>query len=1040
MKMTQKILSLALFLLVAVTMSAQTVPLITGTVFDSEGETAIGAAVKVSGTGNTAMTDVDGKFSLRNVAAGSTVEVSYVGYSTSEFKVSATQTDYTVTLQAKNEILDDVVVVGYGTSRRSELTGSITSVKGSDVRDFSVNSVSDALAGRAAGVSVTKHGGSPGETPDIIIRGAASINGIAPLYIVDGVKMGTGFDFNTRDIESIEVLKDAGSCAIYGSEAAGGVILVTTKRGNESKPSLNVNARFGIRNVDKSRLRLLNRDQFIAARMLMGTDILAAEGVDDPSVLPDVDWMDVMYKTAHEQEYNLALSGGNNSLKYYVSAGYVDEEGTYLDSKARRFSIRTNVDYNINKIFSVGTSTTGSVFDVNPTRTYSVYTNSIPFRTVPTMTPVDEDGKYSPTPVYINGTNPYGEEMTYHVNGKNYAANMLGYLTVRFIPELTLHVNGIAKLGAYSRRKFAEEFEFRSGHESASFESDAGTSLELTYNATLTYEDCFADKFNLKLMAGSEANNYNSYGNWVRAIDFPVDVVNSMNLSTNVNKTATDNIGKSHSMSFFGRLNFNYDHRYYLTAVVRRDGSDRFGRNNRWGTFPSVNGMWRMGQESFIRDNVKWLNDVKIRAGYGVLGNDGIGQFLYTRSFSGDQIKYSFDGKEVTGWANFKVPNEDIKWEEVHQLDLGVDFSLFSNRLSLTYDFYDRQTRDMLYWRKMPYASGIGNYWNGQPSMPVNVGKVQNIGHELTINWIDRVADFNYSVGFNASWNSNKILDLGVAGAEPIMDGINRTENGHPMAQLWGYRCLGIIQSQEQIDALNAKAVAAGKPYYWRENTGVGDLLFDDHGQGYIDDNCKEYIGNPWPKMTMGLNLAAQWRGFDLTANFQGAFGFDIYNGLKQKTQTFSDDGNTTLDIYKNSFFGDNGLTDQPRCGMFGDDGQWMGDPSANFGTVSSFWVEKGDYLKLKNFVVGYTLPAKITRKACFNKVRLYFSASNLFTITRYSGIDPEIAGVSNQNDNATWSVVNGSNAGKGVLARGVDNEKRYLPSRLFSFGIDITF
>ena len=447
-----------------------------------------------------------------------------------------------------------------------------------------------------------------------------------------------------------------------------------------------------------------------------------------------------------------------------------------------------------------------------------------------------------------------------------------------------------------------------------------------------------------------------------------------------------------------------------------------------------------MGQESFIRDNVKWLNDVKIRAGYGVLGNDGIGQFLYTRSFSGDQIKYSFDGKEVTGWANFKVPNEDIKWEEVHQLDLGVDFSLFSNRLSLTYDFYDRQTRDMLYWRKMPYASGIGNYWNGQPSMPVNVGKVQNIGHELTINWIDRVADFNYSVGFNASWNSNKILDLGVAGAEPIMDGINRTENGHPMAQLWGYRCLGIIQSQEQIDALNAKAVAAGKPYYWRENTGVGDLLFDDHGQGYIDDNCKEYIGNPWPKMTMGLNLAAQWRGFDLTANFQGAFGFDIYNGLKQKTQTFSDDGNTTLDIYKNSFFGDNGLTDQPRCGMFGDDGQWMGDPSANFGTVSSFWVEKGDYLKLKNFVVGYTLPAKITRKACFNKVRLYFSASNLFTITKYSGIDPEIAGVSNQNDNATWSVVNGSNAGKGVLARGVDNEKRYLPSRLFSFGIDITF
>ena len=638
MKLTQKIMSLAMCLLAAFTLSAQTLPHIAGTVLEPEGEAAIGAAVKVSGTNIAASTDTDGKFRLNNVPAGSTIEVSYVGYVTAKIKVSASKTNYIVTLEPKNEILDDIVVVGYGTSRRSELTGSITSVKGSDVRDFSVNSVSDALAGRAAGVSVTRHGGSPGETPDIIIRGAASINGISPLYIVDGVKMGTGFDFNTRDIESIEVLKDAGSCAIYGAEAAGGVILVTTKRGSEGKPSLNINARYGIRNVDKSHLRLMNRDQFISARKLTGSDILAAEGVDDPSLLPDVDWMDVMYRTAHEQEYNLALSGGNKSLKYYLSASYVDEEGTYLDSKARRFSIRTNVDYTISKIFSIGTSTTGSVFDVNPTRTYSVYTNSIPFRTVPTMTPVDEDGNFSPTPVYINGTNPYGEELTYHVNGKNYAANMLAYFTVRFIPQLTLHVNGIAKLGAYSRRKFAEEFEFRSGHESASFESDAGTSLDLSYNATLTYDDTFADKFNLKVMIGSEASNYNSYGNWIRAIDFPVDIVNSMNLSTNVNKTATDNIGKSHSMSFFGRLNFNYDHRYYLTAVIRRDGSDRFGKNNRWGTFPSVNAMWRLGQEKFVRENVDWLNDVKIRAGYGVLGNDGIGQFLYTRSFSGDQI------------------------------------------------------------------------------------------------------------------------------------------------------------------------------------------------------------------------------------------------------------------------------------------------------------------------------------------------------------------------------------------------------------------
>lgn len=1009
---------------------------IKGTVVDEENEPLIGVTVNISGTKMMTVTDIDGAFTLKDGKKyiGKNLNLSYVGMQPITQKIQPGISDYHFVMKNDQQSLSEVVVVGYGTQKRSEVTGAIASVKGDDVKNFSVNSVADALSGMAAGVAVTKSGGSPGEAPDIIIRGAASVNGMAPLYIVDGVKQSAGFDFNTRDIESIEILKDAGSCAIYGAEAAGGVILITTKRGSAGKASLNVTGRFGWRKVNTD-IKLLNRDQFITVKSLMGTDILAQEGVASASELPDVDWMDVMYRTGFEQEYNAALTGGNDKLKYYLSAGFYREDGTYIDSNASRFSVRTNVDYNISRIFSVGTSVYGNILSTNPTKVYSIYTNAIPFRTVPTMSPVDEDGKLSQTPSYLNGPNLYGNEMTYHSNGKTYAANILAYINVNILPELVFHVNGAAKIGAFNKRVFSEAYNFRAVMEDAYMESTAGTSQELTYNATLTYDKNFDEKWGFKIMIGTEATKYDGYSNYIRAIDFPVDMANSLNLSSNTAKEARDYPSVGRALSFFGRLNLSYGGRYFLTANLRRDGSDRFGKNNRWGTFPSVNVMWRISQEKFMEPLFPVFSEAKIRASYGILGNDGIGQFLYTRAFVGDQIIYNFGGNnEVSGWANFKVPNQDIKWEEVHQGDVGIDLGFFNNKLTVTYDYYNRQTKDMLYWRVVPFASGINWYYEGATNtMPINIGKVSNIGHEVTLSWRQTVRDFVYNVGVNMSFNKNEVKELGTEGAAPIMsaDGINRTENGRSMSELWGYKCVGMFTSQQQVDEYNARAQEAGKPYYWKEKTGVGDLIFDDHGQGYVDENCKEYIGNPWPKMTLGFNLNANWKGFDIAANFQGAFGFKIYNAVKGWTQTFGSDGNTTMDIYKNSFFGDNGLTDQPRCGMFDESGSWLGDPSANFGTINSFWVENGDYFKLKNLVIGYTLPQEITRKAYFEKIRIYFSASNLFTITKYSGIDPEIAGTSTSGSNT---------AGTSMTARGVDTYNRYIPSRLYSFGLDLTF
>lgn len=1033
MNLHRTIITLASATLISLAANAEDASL-KGTVTDAQGEPLIGAMVHVEGTSIAAATDIDGNFSL-TAPVGKTLKVSYVGFDPVSVKVTAGRTDYRLVMNPDaSTALDEIVVVGYGTQKKSEVTGSISHVKSDAIKDFSVNSVADALGGMSAGVAVTKSTGSPGETPDIIIRGAASVNGMSPLFIVDGVKQSTGFDFNMRDVESIEILKDAGSCAIYGAEAAGGVILVTTKRGKAGQASLNLTARYGIRKITKP-VKLLNRDEFIAAKLLTGVDILGSEGVESASELPDVDWMDVMYDTGHEQEYNLSLTGGTERLRYFLSGGFYNEKGTYVDSSVDRFSLRTNVDYEISKIFSVGSSIYGSVVKNNPTKIYSIYTNSIPFRTVPTMEPVDEDGNFSQTPFYLNGPNLYGNELTYHYKGHNYGLNALLYLNVNIMPWLTLRVNGAGKFTSFNSRVFSEEYDFRAVQEDAYFESSAGTSQELTYNATLTFDRTFARKWGVKAMIGTEATAAQSYSNYIRAIDFPVDQVGSVNLSSNTAKEASDSPYKGRALSFFGRVNLSYDNRYYLTANIRRDGSDRFSKNHRWGTFPSVNVMWRIGQESFLRDKLPWLTDAKLRGSYGILGNDGIAQFLYTRAYVGDQIIYNYGGTaEVSGWANYKVPNADIKWEEVHQGDFGIDLSLFNNRLTFSYDYYNRQTHDMLYWKVVPYASGINYYHEGATNtMPINIGRVSNIGHEIAINWTQRLNDFNYSVGFNASFNSNKVKQIGEEGAAPLVspDGINRTENGRSMSELYGYSAIGIFQSQEQVDEYNARAQAAGRPYYWQQNTGVGDLIFDDHGQGYVDENCKEYIGNPWPKMTYGINLAAQWRGFDLSAVFQGAAGFQIYNAVKAYTQTFATDGNTTMDIYKCSFFGDNGLTDQPRCGMISDSGAWVGDPSKNYSTINSFWVEDGDYLKCKNLVFGYTLPENITRKAYIQKLRVYFSASNLFTITKYSGIDPEIGGTSTQASNL---------AGTSMTARGVDTYNRYIPSRLFSFGLDLTF
>ncbi|HER07683.1 MAG TPA: TonB-dependent receptor [Bacteroides sp.] len=1055
----------------ATTGHAQPYPVITGSVSDEYNESIIGATVTVSASGEMiggTITDLNGYFEI-SAPAGSILKVTYVGYKPYRETVTEEKNNYTVILQEDVQSLDEVVVIGYGTQKRSELTGSISSVRAEDIRDFSSRSLAESISGMAAGVMVTKGEGTPGSQADIIIRGAGSLNGMAPLYVVDGVAQDAGFRLNMRDVASVEILKDAGSAAIYGSRAAGGVILVTTRQGKEGeKAIISANARYGMRNITTD-IELLDTEAWIRARDAFGTgstlDVLGAGSIED---LPDTDWMDVMFGTGTEQEYNLSIASNKENTNFFLSAGYLGEKGVYMDTRADRFSFRNNIEHKFNRHITIGESIYGSAVQTNPATSSSIYQHTIPFRTVPVSPVYDENGDFAMTNDKVgSGPNFAGLEDAFHVfNDNNYTLNAQTYLNISFIQGLDLKITGAGEFLGFSKNTFTEFRDFGPVQVSPQrLNADAGTMQNLMFNSVLTYDKHFNDH-HLKAMAGTEFWKRDGYNLYVTAYEFSIPVAESIALaSAGPTKEAYDHLPVECRGSFFGRINYSYLGKYLLTANFRADASDRFIGRNRWGYFPSVNVGWRISEENFLKTYTEdWLNNAKIRASWGILGNDvSVPQFMYQSTWSGTGISHSFDGTSTqqAGYWLAIFGNEDLKWEEINQIDVGLDLNFFRNRLSVSYDYYNRQTKDMLYRGDLPLSAGMSYYFSSDDpanTVPVyfNAGLVENQGHEISIGWRNTTHAFYYHLSANASFNSNLVKQIGnEPGANPIDEGLNntwnllaRTQDGHPMGMFYGYAVLGIFQSQTQVDAYNQSALDAwreqnpghtsfdpvtgqplnldGQPigiYYQTRQTGVGDLIFDDNGQGRVTPLSRQFIGNPWPKMTLGMNISLEYKGFDLSAVFQGAFGFDIMNLVKPYTQMFSSD-NTTAEIFKTSLFGtdNNTVTGYPRVGYVDQNGSFIGDGAANknYSTVSAYMVERGDYLKLKNLSVGYTLPTRISQKAGVPHARLYTSIQNVFTITGYSGIDPEIGG--------------------GVLMRGVDHQNRYLPSRLVSFGIDLTF
>ncbi|GAB4000392.1 TonB-dependent receptor [Spirosoma daeguense] len=1015
---------------VALSSNSPTDRAISGKVADENGNALPGVSIVVKGTTRGTTSDANGQFRMTLLTGDNVLVFSFVGYSSQEVVVG-NQSALNVSLSTDTKNLSEVVVVGYGTQKRSDLTGAISSVKADEVKNLPVRSINEALQGRAAGVQVTRNDGSPGGGSDIVIRGLGSIGGMSPLYIVDGIRMSSGNNFNLQDVESIEILKDASAASIYGAQAAGGVVLVTTKRGTGiDKMNINFNAYYGVRKP-LNLYKLLNTSEYFTAKKAFG---VATNSWGDPNTLPDNDWVDQLYTNGIEQSYSLSLSGASAKTNYYLSANYQREGGTMLDNWFDRIGIRSNADYKINKKFKIGETLYAWTTRSNPT-----VTTSYPFRSAPVVGVYDETNPYggwAKTGNFFGGPNLVAQEYQQHILNQTFALEGNLYADWEIIPGLNFRSTFGASIYNAKNQRFNEAFDYGIvANRNAMLSREINNQRNLTSNFVLTYGKTFG-LHEAKAMVGYEAYQSDLSSLNASAQGFPYETYN-LGLTTTPSSyvAAGGEFPQVRLLSQFGRINYTYDNKYLFTATIRRDGSDRFGPTNKFGVFPSASIGWKLNEEAFIRDNLTAISNLKLRASYGKLGStSNIPQYTYQNSYGGTGGTNAMglaDGSTRTkGYAlTAQLANQNIRWEEVLQTDIGLDIGLLRNALNITIDWYSRQTQGMIY--QVPVANTAGF---GSTSVFTNIGQMSNKGIELGIDYRGKKGAFTYDVAFNAAFNKNLVKQLDGTNNNPINDGsagdylesvVARTQAGQTMSQFYGYQVQGIFQTDAEVAALNKKAQeSAGSTtgiFYQAAATGAGDLYLKDvNGDGRITTADKVFIGNPWPKMTYGLTVNLGWKGIELSALFQGIQGVDVYNGNRYYTQFFVGDYNTTPDIFKTSFFNGGGLTSNPRVGYTATDGTYVRDPNGNYTRISSYFVEDGSFLKLRNLQIGYNLPTSLTKSLRITNAKVYVQGQNLLTFTKYSGLDPEVLG-----RNAT-------------TGRGIDSFYSYPRTSLISFGVNL--
>lgn len=1021
---------------------------VSGTVVDESGEPLIGATVQQKGTSNGTSTDIDGRYTI-SLPPQSTLTVSYVGYNTQNVAVNG-RSEINVTMTENAAVLDEVVVVGYGQMKRSDLTGSVVSVGEDAVKKSISTSIDQVLQGRAAGVQIQANSGTPGASTSIRIRGINSLNATnQPIFVIDGVVIDSATDdessnplssINPSDIVSMDVLKDASATAIYGSRASNGVIMITTKRGKSGEATVTYDMYLGWQEMPK-KYDMLNLREY-AEHHNFRADYLSSVDKNNAFVRPDLlgegtDWQDELFRQAFMMSHNISVTGGNERTTWAFSGGYLDQDGIALGSGFKRYTLRSSMESQIKNWLRGGInfSFTDSKQNVG-TDNNTIISALIQQPTVAVTAP---DGSFDgPDDVWMPD-NPVG--LASIITNKNKKLNFRfnAFLEATLYKGLTLRTE---LSGDYNLNKYYYyEPDYKFGIKTQDQRTSKWTKTDTKYwswRNILTYNNTFAGKHNVNVMVGQEMSK--SY--WETQVG-----ATSGFLSNSTPDLSAGDISKSTSTgsrninsiaSFFGRAFYSFDERYLLTATIRRDGSSKFASGHKWGWFPAVALAWRVSQESFLRD-VEPINSLKLRAGWGKTGNQNVTDYAYMALLANKTTPWG------VGVLTGNTANPELTWETTSSYNIGIDLGLLQNRIELIADVYYKKTDNLLL--QLPLPSFLGSGGHGAANNPWgNVGSIENKGLEITLNTTNIVTrDFQWTSNVVFSLNRNKVKELDTANSsieksyQPSSTNyiVTKTVVGEPVGQFWGYKVIGRFDKPEDFyyhDAQgNLQPVALPKGNtISQSSTWIGDYIYEDiNGDGVIDSNDCTFIGNPEPKFTWGFGNTLTWKGFDLNIFFSGSYGNDALNLTRMRIEDPRQNSNIlrsslnyakvdlidpTLpaDDYRNLYVTNPGATTMPALQRT--------DANANYTRVSDLLIEDASYIRLQNISVGYTFPRNWMRKIYLENLRIYFSAQNVHTWTKYKGLDPEVGAMYGD-----------------ALMTGVDYG-RYPSPRIYTFGLNVSF
>ncbi|MVM28481.1 SusC/RagA family TonB-linked outer membrane protein [Spirosoma sp. HMF4905] len=1004
---------------------------VTGTVLDEKGSPLVGVNIQIKGTTRGTASDARGTYRIDVPNGNSVLVFSYIGYKKQEITVG-NQSAINVSLEADAGSLEEVVVVGYGTQKRSSLTGAVSTVTPKEITALPVPNVASALQGRVPGVSVVNNGG-PGSSPIVQIRGIGSISyGSGPLYVIDGVPTGDLNSFNTNDIESLEVLKDASSAAIYGSRAANGVILITTKKGGrDSKIRVTLDTYVGTQSASH-KIDVLNRDQYVQyAKALTSNAGIALpsrlnnlntpiyDGATQTFAQTETNWQNELFRNAPIAQHQLSLSGGNAVSRFFASGSYFKQDGIMRGTDFERGSLRLNSDHQIAKFLSVGQTLTGSYSNQRGETTGDRSQLMHAIRMMPywpTMDPTKVGGFSAPTAADgSDPENPLRAPAMDVTRTKFLKVFATVYADVRLTSFLKYRFNYGVDLGFSNSPTFNPIY--NDGYvqrSSATVSQTNNTNIAQTITNQLSFDKSFG-KHNLSVLAVAETQKVLSTG----LSGSGTRPNNDLNVIQGVSNPAiTSTRAETDLISYVGRVNYDYDGKYLLSASIRRDGSSLFAPGNKWGNFPSASVGWRINQESFMK-GVRNLSELKLRVSYGKTGFNGIANYAWQSLVSADATAYPFGSANSLGSYFNSLGNTDLKWETTDMVNGGIDLGLFNNKVTFTAEVYNRFTDGLILGVPIPNSIGYSN-------APVaNIGSMKNWGYEFQAGYNYAKGDFRGNVSANIGITRNRVLSLATPTAS-IYAGLNadyggfditKTEVGQPIQSFYGWQVDGIFKSIDEVYSAPAQNRAATRDAdNPAKNTSAGDIRFKDlNGDGKIDANDRTYLGSYLPKFNYGANFSGTYKNFDFTLYLQGTYGNKIYNGTKVVTQGMLRLFNAGTAVL-NAWTPTNMNTDIPRA--------VSGDPNNNSRTSDRF-IEDGSYMRVKNLTIGYSIPTKALgslTSGVVNKVRVYVSSQNLLTLTKYTGYDPEI----------------GSRNGT-LLRSGIDYAN-YPQARTLLAGLQITF